>query len=71
MPTYDYRCNLCHTQFEAHHRLATPAPACHRCGGETHRVYLSAPAVHGAMARGRDLAAKSLPECGKGCRCCP
>jgi putative FmdB family regulatory protein len=71
MPTYDYRCNVCQTQFEANHRLSTPAPVCHRCGGETRRVYLSAPAVHGAMARGRDIAAKSLPQCGKGCRCCP
>lgn len=71
MPTYDYRCILCHTDFEAHHGLSAPAPACHRCGGEARRVYLSAPAVHGAMARGRDLAVRSLPECGKGCRCCP
>jgi hypothetical protein len=35
------------------------------------RLILSAPAIHGAMARGRDLAARSIPECGKGCRCCP
>lgn len=71
MPTYDYRCNQCHDQFEVHHRVSAPAPTCRRCGGETRRIYLTAPAVHGAMARGRELAVESLPQCGKGCRCCP
>jgi putative FmdB family regulatory protein len=71
MPTYDYRCNQCHEQFEIHHGLSAPTPVCQRCGGDTSRIYLTAPAVHGAMARGRELAAKSLPQCGKGCRCCP
>ena len=31
---------------------------------------LSAPAVHGGAAAGREQAVRSLP-CGKGCRCCP
>lgn len=71
MPTYDYRCSECAAEFEACHGVAEPAPACRRCGGRCRRVLLVAPAVHGWMARGRERAARSLPECGKGCRCCP
>ena len=71
MPTYDYRCGECAAVFEASHGVADPAPTCRRCGGQCSRVLLTAPAVHGAMARGRDQAARSLPECGRGCRCCP
>lgn len=71
MPTYDYRCTECGAQFEVYHRISAQYPPCRRCGGGTKRVFLSAPAVHGWTARGRDLAIKSLPECGKGCRCCP
>jgi len=71
MPTYDYRCNQCAQQFEIYQRLSAPAPSCPRCGGEARRTFLSAPAVHGAMARGREMAVSALPQCGKGCRCCP
>lgn len=71
MPTYDYQCRECHRCFEVHHALSAPAPACPACRGETRRLLLSAPAVHGAMASGRDAAMRALPQCGKGCRCCP
>jgi len=71
MPTYDYRCLNCRTQFEASHAITAAAPHCASCGGKAERVLLSPPAVHGLQARGRDAAARSLPECGKGCRCCP
>ena len=71
MPTYDYRCHACGRDFEAFHALAAPKPPCPDCGGEAVRVLLSAPPVHGGMAQGREQAARSLPQCGKGCRCCP
>lgn len=71
MPIYDFQCSVCRGQFEARRTLAADAPPCPRCGGTTLRKILSAPAIHGAMARGRERAAKSIPECGKGCRCCP
>ena len=71
MPMYDYRCSRCQGQFEALRAVTAAAPPCPHCGGSTERLILSAPAIHGAMARGRELAAKSLPACGEGCRCCP
>jgi putative FmdB family regulatory protein len=71
MPTYDYRCPGCRTLFEVRHRTTERPTACPRCGGEIERVFLQATAVHGTMARGREMAARSLPQCGKGCRCCP
>jgi hypothetical protein len=46
-------------------------PPCIVCGEAAEKTIVTPPAIHGAMARGRDLAAKSLPQCGKGCRCCP
>jgi putative FmdB family regulatory protein len=77
MPSYDYRCTGCHNHFEARHGMAAARPACPRCGGEPELVFLSAPAVHGHMARGRELAVRSLvPEehhqggHGPGCACC-
>lgn len=71
MPTYDYRCLDCRAEFEATHAITAALPKCTACGGKVQRIVLSPPAVHGSMVRGRDLAARSLPECGKGCRCCP
>ena len=71
MPIYDYQCSACQGHFEARRALSADAPRCPQCGGPSMRMILSAPAIHGAMARGRDLAARSIPECGKGCRCCP
>ena len=71
MPTYDYRCQDCHDEFEAFHTMSDPSPNCGACGGETARILRRAPVFHGVMARGREAAASSLPQCGKGCRCCP
>lgn len=71
MPCYDYRCDDCLEVFEVTHRMGDPAPECPVCGGRTAKVMLSAPAVHGIKSQGRDAAVRSLPECGKGCRCCP
>lgn len=71
MPTYDYECLGCGAGFEAFHPIAAPAPPCPRCGGKVQRLLRKAPAVHGEMARGREQAMRSLPECGKGCSCCP
>lgn len=71
MPIYDYQCSACRGHFEARRAISADAPNCPQCGGPSMRTILSAPVIHGAMARGRDLAARSIPECGKGCRCCP
>jgi putative FmdB family regulatory protein len=74
MPTYDYACSVCDNHFEASHPLLGDKPACPLCGGETSRLILSAPAVHGQMAKGREAAVRSLdPERqrhGKDCPCC-
>lgn len=78
MPTYDYLCTECKLQFEARHPINVPNPNCLGCGCATEKIILSAPAAHGKMARGRDLAMLSLqpkpnqvkhihkPECGCG-----
>ena len=71
MPTYDYQCPECDTLFEVVHQIHDASPQCPCCGGEARPIILRAPAFHGAMAQGRELAVRSLPECGKGCRCCP
>lgn len=60
MPTYDYLCPQCKLQFEARHAINASSPGCPACGGTTKKVILSAPATHGNMARGRDLAMRSL-----------
>lgn len=76
MPTYDYLCTDCKLQFEARHPINMPSPNCLKCGCKTEKIILFAPAAHGNMARGRDLAMLSLqpkpiqvkhihgPECG-------
>jgi putative FmdB family regulatory protein len=77
MPTYDYLCTQCTLQFEASHPISASSPDCSVCGGTTEKVILSAPATHGNMARGRDLAMRSLlPKSGQekyvhglGCGC--
>lgn len=71
MPLYDFECFECHAMFERMQRAPVPEPLCPACGGATRRAYLSAPAIHGAAAVGREQAVRSLPQCGKGCRCCP
>lgn len=60
MPTYDYRCVECKTPFEASHAMSEPAPDCPHCGGRAEKAILTAPAMHGQMARGRELAMRSL-----------
>ena len=60
MPTYDYLCTQCKLQFETRHSINAPIPNCPACGSATEKVILSAPATHGNMARGRDLAMHSL-----------
>ena len=60
MPPYDYMCTQCKLQFKASHSMDAENPVCLVCGGTTQKVILSAPAVHGTMARGRDLAMRSL-----------
>ncbi len=59
MPTYDYLCTQCKLQFEAH-AINASSPYCSVCGGATEKVILSAPAMRGTMARGRDMAMRSL-----------
>lgn len=76
MPSYDYRCTSCRLTFEASHGIGTSRPPCPQCGGAVEQVFLFAPAVHGYMARGRELAIRSLepnPAAGghgPGCPCC-
>lgn len=65
MPTYDYRCEHCHHDFTAMHKIADPAPACPSCGG-TARKQLSAPAVHGSGHAVKTAAAQST-EMGHAC----
>lgn len=76
MPTYDYNCADCHQPFAVWQRMTAERPRCPDCGGEAERVFLCAPAVHGAMARGRELAARTFePKAASGthrpgCPCC-
>lgn len=79
MPIYDYRCVQCSAQFEASHAINAPAPDCPSCGGRAEKAILTAPAAHGRMAQGRELAMQSLrtsraqtrPHAhGAGCSCC-
>lgn len=60
MPTYDYLCTQCKLQFEARHPINASNLDCPVCGGATKKVILSAPATHGKMAHGRELAMRSL-----------
>lgn len=76
MPTYDYRCPDCHTLFQAYHAMTAREPHCPVCGAAPVRIILSAPAVHGYMARGREAAARTFEKQntetghGPGCPCC-
>ena len=60
MPTYDYRCKICRSETEVRHPVNEAAPRCPDCGGGMEKIILSAPAVHGYMAQGREQAMKSL-----------
>ncbi len=75
MPSYDYLCPSCRQRSELRHAMDAAAPRCGVCGTILKRVVLSAPAVHGRMARGREAAMRSLGPGpgrghGKGCPCC-
>ena len=78
MPIYDYHCQDCNRQFEAAHPIDATSPPCPACGGRAEKIILSAPAMHGHMARGRESAMRSLesgPDAapahghGPGCQC--
>jgi len=60
MPIYDYLCTECKLQFEVRHSINAPKPTCSVCGSGLEKIIISAPAMHGNMARGRDLAVRSL-----------
>jgi putative FmdB family regulatory protein len=76
MPTYDYRCPNCQTEFQAYHAMTASAPTCPECGALPQRLILAAPAVHGHMARGREAAVRTFEKQetraghGPGCPCC-
>ena len=76
MPSYDYYCPVCQTRFQARHAMNAEPPACAVCGNPPVRVILSAPAVHGHMARGREAASRTFEQQasktahGPGCPCC-
>lgn len=42
MPTYDYECESCGSQFEAFHGLNDPAPQCPACGHAVCRRLITA-----------------------------
>ncbi len=79
MPTYDNQCTQCKRQFEVRHAINAPNPVCPLCGGATEKVILFPPGIQGHMARGRDLAMRSLQPKpsqqkhihGAGCGCRP
>ncbi|MHB1322118.1 MAG: FmdB family zinc ribbon protein [Acidithiobacillus ferrivorans] len=60
MPIYDYLCAQCNLQFEARHAINAASPNCPICESAVEKTVLTAPAMHGHMARGRDLAMRSL-----------
>lgn len=68
MPIYEYECPGCGHRFESLQGMSEPSPACPHCGAGVRRL-ISAPAVQGEMARGREQAMRSLrtataPGCG-------
>ncbi len=71
MPIYDYRCPQCGYQRERMQSMNAPPPDCPTCSDTMERWIKTAPAIHGGAAHGREQAARSLPQCGKGCSCCP
>lgn len=71
MPTYDFRCKHCRQHSEVQQSMSAPVPTCPSCGGGLERWFHAAPVVHGVASSGREQAIRSLPQCGKGCRCCP
>lgn len=45
MPTYDYKCLKCGTQFEKLQAAAAPAPKCLECGHNETQKLISSPAL--------------------------
>lgn len=78
MAWYDYECVECGGRFEGHHAINASPPDCPTCGGQVKKLFLSAPAMHGNMARGREQAMRSLQTesatakhaHGPSCKCC-
>jgi putative FmdB family regulatory protein len=76
VPTYDYFCSNCQTRFQAQHAMNAEIPVCGTCGGVPIKIILTAPAVHGHMARGRAAAVRTFEgqegkqDHGPGCPCC-
>ena len=64
MSVFDFDCIFCGHRSERRWRAETPLPKCSNCGHPM-KKRPSAPAVHGAMARGRESAVRSL-DTGKG-----
>ncbi|MEY2700915.1 MAG: hypothetical protein RIQ52_1670 [Pseudomonadota bacterium] len=62
MPTYDYHCQSCETDFTAMHKISDPIPECPACHSSEIAKKISAPAVMGAKA-----AAPSAPAPAHGC----
>ena len=51
MPLYEYRCESCHTVFEAYKRLSDKAEeACPACGGRSKRLDISLFQARGARS---------------------
>ncbi len=69
MPIYEYECLSCGHRFESLQWISERDPACPHCRTEVRRR-ISAPAVHGEAARGREAAMRSLRrESARGCCC--
>ncbi len=71
MPIYDYRCPQCGYHRELLQSMNALPPDCPTCSDGMEKWISTAPALHGQAAQGREQAARSLPQCGKGCSCCP
>ncbi len=69
MPMYDFHCPSCGHRFEAIQPSGNPNPPCPTCSRPTQRQ-LGAPAVHGTMSRGRELAMASLQTATGPCPAC-
>lgn len=68
MPIFDFQCQQCTEVFEVMCKSTDKAQPCPHCGSNQVKKLLSAPAIHGEMAKGRDVAMQSLTT-GKGCSC--
>ncbi len=69
MPMYDFHCPSCGHRFEAICPSDGPSPPCPACSRTPHRQ-VGAPAVHGAMSRGRESAMASLQTASRPCPAC-